>query len=271
MAALAASLAALLSPAAALAAGDAAATAAAGAGAGSSNPLAGLLSFILHLDKHLAALIQQHGANSVYGLLFAIVFAETGLVLTPFLPGDSLLFAAGAFAGMGQLDVAILCAVFIVSAILGDAVNYAVGSKVGRAAVNRGLVSREHIAKTEKFYDKYGGKTVVLARFVPIVRTFAPFVAGIGSMPYGRFAAYNVGGALLWTFLFVGAGFFFGNLPFVRKNFTLVVLGIVAVSVVPVIYELWAARQEAAAEAAQGKGKGGEEGQSGGGGKPNFA
>lgn len=228
------------------------------------------MSFILHLDKHLAALIQQHGPNSVYGLLFAIVFAETGLVLTPFLPGDSLLFAAGAFAGMGQLDVAILSAVFIVAAIIGDAVNYAVGAKVGKAAVSRGIVSPEHIKKTEKFYDKYGGKTVVLARFVPIVRTFAPFVAGIGSMPYGRFAAYNVGGALLWTFLFVGAGFFFGNLPFVRKNFTLVVLGIVAVSVVPVIYELMAARAEAKAEA-EGKGKGDGGSGGGSGGKPNFA
>ncbi|GLC35186.1 hypothetical protein PLESTB_000563800 [Pleodorina starrii] len=243
------------------------------------NPVAGLLSFILHLDKHLAALITQHGANSVYGLLFAIVFAETGLVLTPFLPGDSLLFAAGAFAGMGQLDVGLLCAIFIVAAIIGDAVNYAVGAKIGQAAVSRGVVSREHIAKTEKFYAKYGGKTVVLARFVPIVRTFAPFVAGIGSMPYGKFAWYNVGGALLWTFLFVGAGFFFGNLPFVRKNFTLVVLAIVAVSVVPVIYELWGARREAQQAQAEGSsssssgggsgsgsGEGGEEGP----GKPKF-
>ncbi|PNH12013.1 Protein DedA [Tetrabaena socialis] len=155
---------------------------------------------------------------------------------------------------MGQLDVAVLSAVFIVAAILGDAVNYAVGSKLGQAAVSRGMVSKDHIARTEKFYAKYGGKTVVLARFVPIVRTFAPFVAGIGSMPYGKFAAYNVGGALLWTFLFVGAGFFFGNLPFVRHNFTLVVLGIVAVSVLPVAYELWAAAKEARAEKEAGGG-----------------
>ncbi|GFR45275.1 hypothetical protein Agub_g6382, partial [Astrephomene gubernaculifera] len=251
--------------------------ASAAAAAAGSNPVSGLLSFILHLDKHLAALIAQHGPTSVYGLLFGIVFAETGLVLTPFLPGDSLLFAAGAFAGMGQLDVAVLCAVFIVAAILGDALNYAVGAKIGKAAVDRGIVSQEHIAKTEKFYDKYGGKTVVLARFVPIVRTFAPFVAGIGSMPYGKFAWYNVAGALLWTFLFVGAGFFFGNLPFVRHNFTLVVLGIVAVSVVPVVYEIWAARREAAQEAAekqQRKAAGGEEpgtGSSSGGDKPKFA
>ncbi|GIL89603.1 hypothetical protein Vretimale_1834, partial [Volvox reticuliferus] len=250
-------------PGIALAGGAATAAPAAG-----SNPIAGLLSFILHLDKHLAALITQHGANSVYGLLFAIVFAETGLVLTPFLPGDSLLFAAGAFAGMGQLDVGVLCAVFIVAAIIGDAVNYAVGAKIGQAAVSRGVVSREHISKTEKFYEKYGGKTVVLARFVPIVRTFAPFVAGIGSMPYGKFAWYNVAGALLWTFLFVGAGFFFGNLPFVRKNFTLVVLAIVAVSVLPVIYELWMARREAqAAVATSGEGDGGSEGP----GKPKLA
>ncbi|KAG2495847.1 hypothetical protein HYH03_006086 [Edaphochlamys debaryana] len=233
------------------------------AASGSSGPLAGFISFILHLDKHLAALIQQHGPNSVYALLFAIVFAETGLVLTPFLPGDSLLFAAGAFAGMGQLDVWIVSGIFVVSAILGDAVNYAVGASVGKALLARGVVKQEHIAKTEEFYKKYGGKTVVLARFVPIVRTFAPFVAGIGSMPYDRFASYNVGGALLWTVLFVGAGFFFGNLPFVRKNFTLVVLGIVAVSVVPVIFEIIQARREAKS------GKHGGEGS--GGGSTNFA
>jgi len=220
------------------------AMAAAAAAPGTENALSTVLSFILHLDKHLSAMIEQHG-QATYAILFAIVFAETGLVVTPFLPGDSLLFAAGAFAGMGKLDLATLMVVFLVSAILGDAVNYAVGNRLGTWAVDRGLVKREYIDKTEKFYTKYGGKTVVLARFIPIVRTFAPFVAGVGSMPYKQFAMYNVGGAILWTVLFVGAGFFFGNLPFVQKNFTLVVLAIVAVSVVPVIIELINARREA--------------------------
>ncbi|KAF8071019.1 dedA [Scenedesmus sp. PABB004] len=191
-------------------------------------------------------MIAAHG-TATYAILWGIVFCETGLVLTPFLPGDSLLFAAGAFAGMGQLSLGVLCAVFLSSAVLGDAVNYAIGNKLGRWALERRLLDPGHIARTEAFYAKYGGKTVVLARFVPIVRTFAPFVAGIGSMAYARFAAYNVGGAVLWTALFVGAGFFFGNMPVVQHNFTLVVLGIVAVSVLPVAWELWQARREAAA------------------------
>eukprot|EP00775_Hariotina_reticulata_P007507 gene7507-7717_t len=187
-------------------------------------------------------MIQQHGTTT-YAILWTIVFCETGLVLTPFLPGDSLLFAAGAFAGMGQLNVALLFAVFMSSAVLGDAVNYAIGSKLGRWALDNKLLEQKYIKQTEGFYDKYGGKTVVLARFVPIVRTFAPFVAGIGSMAYSKFALYNVLGALIWTVLFVGAGFFFGNLPVVQHNFTLVVLGIVAVSVLPVILEVMAARR----------------------------
>jgi len=213
------------------------------------------ISFILHLDKHLSAMIQQHGTTT-YAILWTIVFCETGLVLTPFLPGDSLLFAAGAFAGMGQLNVAVLFAVFMSSAVLGDAVNYGIGSKLGSWALERNLLKQQYIAQTEKFYAKYGGKTVVLARFVPIVRTFAPFVAGIGSMAYSQFALYNVLGALIWTVLFVGAGFFFGNLPVVQHNFTLVVLGIVAVSVVPVILEVLAARREAAQERKSGEGGG---------------
>ncbi|GAX81608.1 hypothetical protein CEUSTIGMA_g9036.t1 [Chlamydomonas eustigma] len=208
-----------------------------------SNPVSGLLSFILHLDKHMSAMIQQHG-QAVYAILFAIVFCETGLVLTPFLPGDSLLFAAGAFAGMGQLQVGTLMVVFITAAILGDAVNYAIGSNLGRWAIDKGFIKQEYITKTEKFYAKYGGKTVVLARFVPIIRTFAPFVAGVGSMVYSKFALYNVLGALVWAVLFVVGGFFFGNLPFVQKNFTAVVLGIVVVSVVPVILEIVAAQKE---------------------------
>lgn len=232
----------LMDPAAASAAAAAAPTGATATAA--SNPIAGLLSFVLHLDHHLSALIATRG-QAVYAILFAIVFCETGLVLTPFLPGDSLLFAAGAFSGMGKLSAPILMAVFIVSAILGDAVNYAIGNKLGAVAISKGWIKKEYVEKTEKFYSKYGGKTVVLARFVPIIRTFAPFVAGVGSMKYSQFALYNVAGAVIWTVMFVGAGYFFGNLPFVQKNFTAVVLGIVAVSVVPVVWEVMEARREA--------------------------
>jgi len=220
--------------------------------AASSNPLGALLDFVLHLDHHMSGLVETHGPMT-YMILWTIVFCETGLVLTPFLPGDSLLFAAGAFAGMGKLCVWRLLAVFLSSAILGDAVNYLVGSKLGSLALSKNIIKQEYISKTEAFYEKYGGKTVVLARFVPIVRTFAPFVAGVGSMPYGRFGLYNVLGAAIWTFLFLGAGFFFGNLPFVQKNFTLVVLAIVAVSVVPIGIEVLNARRE---EQQQQKGKG---------------
>lgn len=206
---------------------------------------AGLVEFILHLDEKLGAIIAQHG-TATYAILFAIVFCETGLVLTPFLPGDSLLFASGAFAGLKKLNIFYLLATFISSAILGDAANYAIGSWLGEKAIDSGVVSKKAITKTEKFYEKYGGKTIVLARFVPIVRTFAPFVAGISKMAYQKFAAYNVFGAIVWTLLFTGVGFFFGNLPFVEKNFSAVVLGIVAVSVLPVVFEVIAARREEA-------------------------
>ncbi|CAL8465294.1 g4829 [Coccomyxa elongata] len=209
-----------------------------------SGAVKGLLDFALHLDKHLSAIIVKHG-KATYGILWAIVFAETGLVLTPFLPGDSLLFAAGAFAALGSLHLGAVCAVFISAAIIGDAVNYAIGNYLGSKALESNIIKKEYITKTEEFYRKYGGKTVVLARFVPIIRTFAPFVAGVGSMPYSEFGAYNVGGALLWTALFVGAGYFFGNLPFVQHNFTLVVLAIVAVSVLPIVFEVISAQREA--------------------------
>ncbi|KAL6749717.1 snare associated Golgi protein-domain-containing protein [Haematococcus lacustris] len=225
--------------------GAAAAATVVTASTGSTSALSTLVSWVLHLDHHLGGLIERHG-QATYAILFAIVFCETGLVLTPFLPGDSLLFAAGAFAGMGRLDLVTLVAVFLTSAILGDALNYWVGNKLGGWAVAKGLVKQEYVSKTQAYYEKYGGKTVVLARFVPIIRTFAPFVAGVGSMPYTRFAWYNVLGAVIWTVLFVGGGFFFGNLPFVQKNFTLVVLAIVAISVVPVALELMTARREQA-------------------------
>lgn len=220
-------------------------TAVAASASAPSNPLHGILSFVLHLDKHLSHIITTYG-TATYAILWAIVFCETGVVVLPFLPGDSLLFATGALAGMGKLAVGPLVAVYLSAAVLGDAVNYAIGSWLGRAAIESGKVKREYVQKTEGFYAKHGAKTVVLARFVPIVRTFAPFVAGVGSMEYREFATYNVLGAVVWTALFVGAGFTFGNLPAVQHNFTLVVLAIIAVSVLPVVWEIMQARKEAA-------------------------
>jgi len=175
-----------------------------------------------------------------YVILFAIVFAETGLIILPFLPGDSLLFACGALAALGALHLPLLIGLLIVAAVLGDAVNYTVGARVGRKVVR--LIDEAHLRKAEAFYIKYGGKAVLLARFLPILRTFAPFVAGVGRMHYSRFASYNVGGAVLWVCTFTLAGFFFGTLPVVQRNFSLVVLGIVGISLVPVAFELVAAR-----------------------------
>lgn len=172
-------------------------------------PTTAALSFVLHLDTHLGAIIAAHGP-ATYALLFAIVFCETGLVLTPFLPGDSLLFAAGAFAALGALHLPTLLAVFISSAFLGDAVNYAAGAFLGEKALKAGLIRREFVAKTEAFYGRHGGRAVVLARFVPIVRTFAPFVAGVAAMPYGSFSTYNAGGAVLWGVSLTVAGALFG-------------------------------------------------------------
>eukprot|EP00891_Asterochloris_glomerata_P003116 jgi/Astpho2/3116/fgenesh1_pm.00051_%23_43_t len=201
------------------------------------------MDFILHLDHHLGQIIARNG-NATYAILFGIVFAETGLVLTPFLPGDSLLFAAGAFAALGKLAMLPLITIFMTAAILGDAVNYAAGSYFGEKALQSQLLNPGAIKKTQAFYRKHGGRAIVLARFVPIIRTFAPFVAGIGSMPYREFAAFNVGGAVVWVSLFCGAGFLFGNMPWVQSNFTLLILGIVAISVLPVFYEVWQARRE---------------------------
>lgn len=203
--------------------------------------------FVMHMSHHLGEIVAKYGATT-YAFLFAIVFAETGLVVTPFLPGDSLLFATGALAALGKMDVFALLGVYTVAAILGDAVNYAIGSYFGSAALKSNLIKPQHIAKTEAFYQKYGGKTVVLARFVPIVRTFAPFVAGVGSMSYAQFALYNVVGAVLWTGICVGAGYVFGNVPAVHDNFSLVVLGVVIVSLLPIAYEVWAAKREGKGE-----------------------
>jgi len=205
------------------------------------------VDFFLHLDRHLAEVIQAYGTWT-YALLFAIVFLETGLVVTPFLPGDSLLFAAGSFAALGVIDVWVLFVLLSVAAILGDTVNYAIGHYLGPKVFHyprSRLFNPEHLRKTHVFYEKYGGKTIIIARFVPIVRTFAPFVAGIGAMSYGKFLAYNVIGGLLWVAVCLFAGFFFGNLPFVKKNFSLVILAIIVISVLPAVFEYWRHRQEA--------------------------
>lgn len=200
--------------------------------------LSNLIGFVIHIDKYLSAVIQNCGAWS-YLLLFVIVFAETGLVVTPFLPGDSLLFAAGAFAAIGSFNIYWLCATLALAAIIGDSVNYAVGKMLGESIFNNNsrIFRKEYIDKTHKFYEKYGGKTIVIARFVPIVRTFAPFVAGVGKMSYGYFFAYNVAGALLWVCLFVLGGFFFGNMPIVKENFTMVIFIIIVLSILPPVIE----------------------------------
>lgn len=196
------------------------------------------VDLFLHLDVHLDQVIRDYGAWA-YAILFVIVFCETGLVVTPILPGDSLLFAAGAMAARGSLDVLLLAGLLIVAAILGDACNYAIGNYMGPRVLQRDgrFLKRVYLERTEQFYQKYGGKTIILARFVPIVRTFAPFLAGVGSMTYPRFATYNVAGALLWVAMFVGGGYWFGNIKLVKENFTLVILAIIAVSLLPGVIE----------------------------------
>jgi membrane-associated protein len=209
--------------------------------------LHGIVDVFLHLDRHLGEIIQTYGLWT-YAILFCVVFLETGLVATPFLPGDSLLFAAGAFAAIGSLDLRFLLVLLGVAAIAGDSLNYWIGRRVGpRVFTDRvRWLKREHLLRTQEFYERHGGKTIVLARFVPIVRTFAPFVAGIGSMPYRRFFAYNVIGGLLWVGLLVPAGYFFGNLPVVRDNFSIVVLAIIGVSLLPLVIEYVRQRRAAA-------------------------
>ena len=207
-----------------------------------------LIDFVLHLDRHLGGLIQQYGVWT-YGILSLIVFAETGLVVTPFLPGDSLLFAAGAFAGLGDLNPWILCACLMGAVFLGDNLNYWIGRYVGPRAFsgNYRVLKKEYLDRTNRFFERFGGKTIILARFVPIVRTFTPFVAGVGAMPYPRFLAYSVGGSFIWVFLFIWVGYFFGNLPVVRENFGLVIAAIIVISVLPMAVEILKARREAAA------------------------
>jgi membrane-associated protein len=196
------------------------------------------VDLFLHLDTHLSAVISQYGTWT-YLILFLIVFCETGLVVTPFLPGDSLLFAAGTFAALGDLDVRLMIVLLIIAAIVGDTVNYWVGAAIGPRAFqgNIRFLKREHLERTHAFYEKHGGKTIILARFIPIIRTFAPFVAGVGAMSYGKFLTYNVVGAVVWVIVLVLAGFFFSNLPVVRENFSLVIMAIIAISVLPVVVE----------------------------------
>ena len=196
------------------------------------------VEYFLHLDKHLGQVIQTYGFWT-YLILFLIIFCETGLVVTPILPGDSLLFAAGTFAAIGALRPEVLFVLLSIAAVAGDSVNYAIGHRIGPRVFreNYRFLKREYLDRTEQFYERHGGKTIIIARFMPIIRTFAPFVAGVGSMRYPRFLAYNVIGGIAWIGLFVWGGYFFGNIPVVKRNFTLVILGIIFVSILPGIIE----------------------------------
>lgn len=202
--------------------------------------LAALLDIALHLDQHLQALVATHGAW-IYLILFLIIFCETGLVVTPFLPGDSLLFVAGTVAAAGGMDIHLLVVLLIVAAVLGDAVNYGVGHYIGprifKSRESRWLNPR-HLERAHAFYERHGGKTIIIARFVPIIRTYAPFVAGAASMTYSRFALYNITGAVLWVASLGYAGYFFGNLPVIKNNLTLVIIGIIILSVLPGVVEV---------------------------------
>ncbi len=207
-----------------------------------------IIDFILHIDQHLVALSAEYGVW-IYAILFLIIFCETGLVVTPFLPGDSLLFAAGGIAALGEMNIHLMVALLLVAAILGDAVNFAIGKYFGArlfANPDSKIFRRAYLEKTHAFYEKHGGKTIIIARFVPIVRTFAPFVAGMGNMHYGRFIRYNVIGAVLWVVLFSYAGYFFANIPAVKENLALVLAAIIVISVLPGVIEVVRARRAAA-------------------------
>jgi len=198
------------------------------------------IDFVLHLDKHLNSIIESYGVLC-YLLFFAVIFAETGLVVTPFLPGDSLLFALGTLSATGSLHVAWLFAILSAAAVLGDNANYTIGKYFGSIILKRQdawFLKKEHIERTHRFYERYGPKTIVLARFVPIVRTFAPFVAGLGKMSYLRFFTYNVVGGVLWIALFIFGGFFFGNVRIVRENFTITIFAIIIISIMPAVIEV---------------------------------
>jgi membrane-associated protein len=197
-----------------------------------------IIDIFLHLDKNLAVVIANYGTLT-YGLLFLIIFMETGFVVTPFLPGDSLLFVSGALAAVNTLQIWLVYILFLVAAVLGDTVNYWIGHYIGPKVFEKEhkLIKREYLLRTQEFFDKHGGSAIVLARFVPIIRTFAPFVAGVAKMSYGHFISYNIIGGFLWVSLFTWAGYFFGNLPFVKANFHYVVIVIILLSLVPIVYE----------------------------------
>lgn len=204
-----------------------------------------MFDFILHIDVHLAAMVATYGIW-IYAILFLIVFCETGLVVTPFLPGDSLLFVAGTLAATGQMNPHTLVALLIVAAILGDAVNYSIGRLFGQRLFSNPqsrIFRQAYLERTHAFYERHGGKTIILARFVPIVRTFAPFVAGMGKMSYRHFALFNVTGGIVWVTAFVYAGYWFGNMPVVKQNLELLILGIIFVSVLPGLIEYWRQRR----------------------------
>ena len=204
--------------------------------------LLALIDFILNIDEHLTRIIADYGTGT-YLVLFLIIFVETGLVIMPLLPGDSLLFAAGAFASKGALDPIVLIVLLSIAAIAGDTVNYWIGRYMGPRVFGR-FVNPKHLEKTQRFYEKHGGKAIIFARFMPIIRTFAPFVAGVGVMEYRRFLAYNVVGGVVWIVLFVLLGYFFGNIPAVEKNFELVIFGIIGLSITPPIIEYLRSRKK---------------------------
>src|SRR3989344_1255499 len=200
--------------------------------------LTSFMDVILHLDKYLTVLVDQYG-TWIYALLFLVIFCETGFVFTPFLPGDSLLFAVGALAAVGSMNIFILYGLLVLAAVLGDTVNYWIGMYVGPKIVERNIpfLKKEYLLRTEKFYELHGNKTIMLARFIPIIRTFAPFVAGIGKMKYPRFLFYNIIGGFAWITLFLWGGFYFGNIQFIQENFSLVILIIIILSFIPMILE----------------------------------
>jgi membrane-associated protein len=204
-----------------------------------------LIDFVLHMDEHLSVIISNYGTWT-YGILFFIIFLETGFVITPFLPGDSLLFAAGSFAALGALNPVYLFILLSIAAVIGDTVNYSIGHYIGPRAFSGEIkyLKKEHLDRTSEFYEKHGGKTIILARFIPIIRTFAPFVAGIGAMTYSKFILYNVVGGISWVAIFTFGGFYFGNLPFVRDNFEIVIFTIIFISFIPPVLEFFKARKE---------------------------
>ncbi|MBD2809576.1 DedA family protein [Xenorhabdus sp. Vera] len=216
-----------------------------------------IVDFILHIDAHLAELVANYG-DWVYGILFLIIFCETGLVVTPFLPGDSLLFVAGAISALdsNDLNVHIMVALMITAAIIGDAINYTIGRIFGEklfANPNSKIFRRSYLDKTHEFYEKHGGKAIILARFVPIIRTFAPFVAGMGKMSYRHFAAYNIIGAFIWVLLFTYAGYLFGDMPVIQQNLKLLIVAIIFISILPGIIEIWRHRRAASKKAVDSK------------------